>query len=64
MPGFLLHHTHKPEDCGWAFHDLETSSHLPPGTTFFARVTAVTTARISKLRLLPHEQPLIFCRRV
>ena len=35
MPGFLLHHTHKPEDCGWAFHDLETSSQLPPGTTFF-----------------------------
>ncbi len=35
MPEFVLHHRHRPEDCGEAFHDLETGSGLPEGVTFF-----------------------------
>ncbi len=31
----MLHHTHKREDCGLAFHDVETESRLPEGMTFF-----------------------------
>ena len=41
MPEFPLHHTHRPDDFGLAFHDLETSSHLPPGTTFFCTCSDV-----------------------
>ena len=35
MPEFILHHRHRPEDCGEAFHDLETGSGLPEGVMFF-----------------------------
>ena len=35
MPEFMLHHRHRPEDCGEAFHDVEVGSGLPEGVTFF-----------------------------
>lgn len=40
MPEFMLHHTHRPEDCGEAFHELETGSKIPEGVTFFCTCSA------------------------
>ena len=40
MPEFMLHHRHRPEDCGEAFHDVEAGSGLPEGATFFCTCSA------------------------
>jgi len=60
MPEFMLHHTHKAEDCGWAFHDLETNSHLPPGTTFFCTCSDVDHGGYFQVEAASAQEALAF----